>query len=259
MTLRGRVWAAGCCLAIFCSLLAVQAQTATGDLAGRVTDSQGAALVGGEVKAVEIATGHSRNTITNAEGIFSLPLLAPGRYHLTASGPQMTTGVADIELLVGSYRDVNFVLRPASAPTTVQVTGETPAIETTSAEIKSNIDPRQMMNLPLDGRTFASLAILAPGVRPTFGGDSTFLVSINGSTGRNFNLTVDGGENKDHEFSEFLQSYTTEGIQEFVVKTYNFSADTSNSSGAVINIVTRAGTNNFHGGAFFVLRNRNLE
>ena len=114
-----------------------------------------------------------------------------------------------------------------------------------------------MTSLPLFDRTFSSLAILAPGVRPTLGGVGP--VSINGSTGRNFNLTVDGGEDKDNTMGGFLQNYTTEGIQEFAVKTYNFSADTGKSSGAVIEIVTRAGTNQLHGGAFFVLRNRNLE
>lgn len=233
------------------------AQTATGDIAGRVTDKQNGVIPGAQVKAEGVSNADLRSTITNAEGIFSLPLLPPGRYRVSVSAPHMSNGVVEISLLVGAHQEVNFVLQLAVAQTSVLVTGQIPSIETTSSELKSNIDSRQMLNLPLDGRTFASLAILVPGVRPTSpGSDSP--ISINSSTGRNFNLTVDGGENKSHEVSGFLQSYTTEGIQEFVVKTYNFDADANNSQGAVINIVTRAGTNHLRGGAFFVFQNRNL-
>lgn len=233
------------------------AQTATGDIVGVVTDSQGAVIVEASVTAEAKATRYSRATMTNGSGIFSFTLLPPSQYRITASVPKMNSGTAEMELLVGDHLEVNFILRSASISTDVQVAAQPMAIDTTSSEIKYNIDPQQIASLPQYGRTFSSLAILAPGVRPAFATDGP--VSIDGSNGRNFNLTVDGGENKDNTLSTFLQNYTTEGIQEFAVKTYNFGADTGKSDGAVIEIVTKGGTNNLHGGIFFVARNRNLE
>ena len=233
------------------------AQTATGDIVGIVTDSQGAVIVEASVTAEAKATRYSRATMTNGSGIFSFTLLPPSQYRITVSVPKMNSGTAEMELLVGDHLKVNFILRPASISTDVQVSAQPMAIDTTSSEIKYNIDPQQIASLPLYGRTFSSLAILAPGVRPAFATDGP--ISISGSNGRNFNLTVDGGENKDNTLSTFLQNYTTEGIQEFAVKTYNFGADTGKSDGAVIEIVTKGGTNNLHGGIFFVVRNRNLE
>jgi hypothetical protein len=97
------------------------------------------------------------HTPTNAERNFSLPLLQPGQYRVSASAPQMQTGAADVELLVGGRREIAFVLQPTTAQTTIQVTGQVSNIETASSELKSNIDSRQVMNLHLDGRTFASL------------------------------------------------------------------------------------------------------
>ncbi len=244
-------------IAVMAVTIPVPAQTATGDIAGIVTDVQGAVVIGAHVTAEETSIHRVRATITNDRGVFSFPLLPPDTYRITAVTLQMAESGTQLELLVGTHRQLNIVLNPESAFTTLHVTASSPSIETTSSEIQANITPQQMTSLPLFERTFASLAILAPGVRPTIGGVGP--VSINGSTGRNFNLTVDGGEDKDNTMGGFLQNYTTEGIQEFAVKTYNFSADTGKSSGAVIEIVTRAGTNQFHGGAFFILRNRNLE
>ena len=220
--------------------ISLHAQTATGDIAGVVSDSQGAVIIGAQVTAVDISTGRSRVTATNEQGMFAFPLLLPDTYQITARAPLMAANVARVELLLGTHRELSFVLHPESAATTLQVAVESPLIETTSSEVQTNVNPQQMTSLPLFDRTFSSLAILAPGVRPAFGGVGP--VSINGSTGRNFNLMVDGGEDKDNTMGGFLQNYTTEGIQEFAVKTYNFSAQTGKSSGAVIEIVTRSGS-----------------
>jgi hypothetical protein len=240
----------------------IWAQTATGDLAGRVTDTQGAVIVNAKVTATEIATGRVRTTVTNAEGNYALPLLPPGNYEIAAEAPNMAKAVAKLELLLGAHLNVKITLQPAMAKEVVNVTGETPAIEVSNSELKANIDPRQMTEMPLNGRTFASLAVLAPEVRPAASFDATKnrigTLSIGGSTGRNFNLTVDGGDNKDNIVGGFLQNYTTEGIQEFVVDTHKFGADTGKSGGGVLTIATKGGTNQLHAGAFFFLRNRNL-
>lgn len=238
------------------------AQTATGEILGRVVDAQGAIIVGAKVVATEVATGKVRDTITNSEGNYQFPMLPPGQYRVTAEAPLMSKMAVNVELLLGAHRDVKFAMKPGTQTTVVEVSGSALAVETTNSEIKSNIDPRQMTDMPLNGRTFASLAILAPGVRPVGSFDPTKsrigTVAFGGSNGRNFNLTVDGGDNKDNIVGGFLQNYTTEGIQEFVIDTHKFGADTGKSSGAVVTIATKGGSNTLHGGAFFYLRNRNL-
>jgi hypothetical protein len=238
------------------------AQSATGEILGRVTDQQGAVVAGASVTAKDTSTGRARTTTTNDEGGYAFPNLQPGTYEVTAEAPNMGKGVATVQVLLQQKRDVNFSLKPAAEGTVVEVTGEAPLIETSNSEVKTNIDPKQMNELPLRDRNFASLATLSPNIRPVGSFDPTKLrtgnVSINGATGRSMNLSVDGGDNKDNVVGGFLQNFTTEGIQEFVIETHRFGADTGKSAGGVVTIATKGGTNDFHGSAFFFLRNRNL-
>lgn len=247
---------------LFTTATYVSAQTATGEILGRITDVQGAVIIGAKITATEIATGMSRTTTSNAEGNYQFPLLPPGKYSVTAEAPAMVKMETNLEVLLGAHVNVNFAMKPGAQSTTVEVSGSALQVETSNSEIKSNIDPRQMQDMPLNGRTFASLAILAPGVRPVGSFDPTKsrigTVSIAGSTGRNFNLTVDGGDNKDNIVGGFLQNYNTEGIQEFVIDTHKFGADTGKSAGGVVTIATKGGSNVLHGSAFVFERNRNL-
>jgi hypothetical protein len=190
-------------------------------------------------------------------------MLSPGNYEVTAEVAGMAKPSVTVALLVGTHQTVNFSLKPGTATTVVEVSGAAaPPVDTTSSELKSNVDPREMSGLPLNGRTFASLAILVPGVRPVGSYDPTKsrigTVAINGSGGRNFSMTIDGGDNKDNIVGGFTQNFTAEGIQEFVIDTHKFGADTGKSSGGVLTMVTKGGTNNLHGGAFILERNRNL-
>lgn len=243
--------------------LSAWAQTATGEILGRVTDQQGAVVSGANVTVKETATGRTRTTTTNMEGDYAFPLLPPGSYQVTVETPNMSKGVATVQVLLGAKRDVNFNLKAAAAGTTVEVTGEAPLVETTNSELKTNIDTKQIQELPIQDRNFASLASLSPDVRPVASFDPTKLrtgnVSINGSTGRSFNLTVDGGDNKDNVVGGFLQNFSTEGIQEFVVETHRFGADTGKSAGGVLTIATKGGTNTLHGSLFGYLRNKNIQ
>src|SRR5438067_9564843 len=255
-------------VALFVALLLIVAvpsaysQTATGDIIGRVTDQQGAVIPNVTVTARETSTGVVRTTITNGEGDYDFGSLPPGNYDVSTEVANMAKGTSTVQLLLGNRQSINFSLKASTTGTTVEVTGAAPLIETSSSELKANIDSRQMTELPLNGRTFASLAILAPGVRPVGSFDPTKTrigtVSINGSTGRNFNLSVDGGDNKDNVVGGFLQNYTTEGIQEFVIDTHRFGADTGKSAGGAVTIATKGGTNNLHGGAFIYERQKNL-
>src|SRR4051812_3316924 len=249
-------------LVVALSGLSAFAQTATGQITGRVTDQQGAVISGANVTAKETTTGRTRTTTTNTEGDYAFPLLPPGSYEVTVESPNMSRGVANVQVLLNSKPDVNFGLKAASAGTTVEVTGEAPLVETTNSKLKTNVDTKQIEGLPIANRNFASLATLSPNVRPVASFDPTKLrtgnVSINGNTGRGMNLTVDGGENKDNVVGGFLHNYTTEGIQEFVVEAHRFGADTGKSAGGAVTIVTKGGTNSLHGSFFGFLRNKHI-
>src|SRR4051812_17979450 len=242
--------------------LSAFAQTATGEILGRVTDQQGAVVSGANVTVKETTTGRTRTTTTNNDGDYAFPLLPAGSYEVTVDTPNMSKGVANVQVLLGSRKDVNFALKAAAAGTTVEVTGDAPLVETSNSELKTNIDTKQIETLPIQDRNFASLATLSPNVRPVASFDPTKLrtgnVSVNGNSGRGMNLTVDGGENKDNVVGGFLQNYTTEGIQEFVVDAHRFGADTGKSAGGVLTIATKGGTNSLHGSFFGFLRNKHI-
>jgi len=260
-----KLWVSLVVLGLFISLAGANAyaQAASGEILGRVTDQQGAVVAGATVTAKDTTTGRTRTTTTNTEGNYAFPLLQPGTYEVTAEAPNMGKGVATVQVLLQQRKDANFSLKPAAEGTVVEVTGEAPLIETSNSEVKTNIDPKQMNELPLRDRNFASLATLSPNIRPVGSFDPTKLrtgnVSINGATGRSMNLSVDGGDNKDNVVGGFLQNFTTEGIQEFVIETHRFGADTGKSAGGVVTIATKGGTNDFHGSAFFFLRNKNIQ
>ena len=146
---------------------------------------------------------------------------------------------------------------------TVTVTGESAAlVETTKTDVSGVIDQRRLENLPVNGRSFASLAILIPGATlqpsfdPTKARVGTF--SVGGSTGRNLNVTIDGGDNKDNAVGGILQNFSMEGIQEFALSTQRFSAANGRSGGALLSVVSKSGTNDFHGSVFGFFRDDSL-
>jgi len=154
-------------------------------------------------------------------------------------------------------------LKPAGAVAQVTVTTENLAlVETTKTEVSGVIDQRQMENLPVNGRSFAALASLIPGVTlapsfdPTKARVGTF--SVGGSSGRNVNITVDGADNKDNAVGGILQNFSMEGIQEFALSTQRFSAANGRSGGALLSVVSKSGTNEIHGSAFGFFRNEKL-
>ena len=158
---------------------------------------------------------------------------------------------------------VNPDLKVGGIGETVTVTGESTAlVETTKTEVGGVIDQRRLENLPVNGRSFASLAILIPGATlqpsfdPTKARVGTF--SVGGSTGRNLNITIDGGDNKDNAVGGILQNFSMEGIQEFALSTQRFSAANGRSGGALLSVVSKSGTNDFHGSVFGFFRDDTL-
>src|SRR4029078_12458934 len=142
------------------------------------------------------------------------------------------------------------------------ITTETELVSKDKTDVGLNITPQEVTNLPLNGRDFANLAILAPGAKPVDSYDPTknrlALFGINGSSGRNVNVTVNGIDNKDNTVGGPVMQFPLEAIQEFVISTARFSAVNGRSEGAAINVVTKSGGTDYHGSVFYFLRDRKL-
>lgn len=239
----------------------VFAQTSnTGTVTGVVQDEKGAVVPGASVKLVNLGTNAERNVATSSDGIYEITQLVPGNYRLEIQATGFSKYVQEpVVVNVLQRTTANADLKVGGIGETVTVTGESaPLVETTKTDVSGVIDQRRLENLPVNGRSFASLAILIPGATlqpsfdPTKARVGTF--SVGGSTGRNLNVTIDGGDNKDNAVGGILQNFSMEGIQEFALSTQRFSAANGRSGGALLSVVSKSGTNDFHGSAFGFFR-----
>lgn len=239
------------------------AQTTTASVTGRVADGQGNVVPGATVTVTDRGTGQARSTQTNSDGEFTVTALSPGRYNVTVEAQSFSKAlVEDIELNVGARQTLNVELKPGNVSETVTVTTEQPLVETTRSDIDRAITPVEIENLPLLNRTFAGLSVIAPEARPVGNFDPTKTrvgnIAFSGGDGRQVNVNVDGGDNKDNVVGSLLQNFSYESIQEFQVLQHKWTADQGRSVGGVVNVVTKSGTNSLRGSAFFNFRNEKL-
>ncbi|HEX3281606.1 MAG TPA: TonB-dependent receptor [Pyrinomonadaceae bacterium] len=239
------------------------AQQTRGDISGKVVDEQGRVVAGATVTATNKATGAPRSATTDDSGEYTLTNLEPGRYDITVEAANFSKALArDFELNVGANVSQNFELKPGALTATVEVTSAGTPIETTTSELGRNITPAEVQNLPLLNRTFANLSIIAPEARPvgTFDPTKTHVgtVSFSGGDGRQVDVNVDGGDNKDNVVGSMLQNFAYESIQEFQVLQHRWTAESGRSVGGVVNVISKSGSNDLHGSAFFNFRNQSL-
>jgi hypothetical protein len=239
------------------------AQVNTADITGRVTDEQGHVVPGATVTATSTNTGAKRSVTTDDAGDYTITQLPPGKYNLSVEAKNFSRVLAQgLELNVGAKVTQNFELKPGEVTATVQVTAEGVAVDTTTSEIGQSITPAQFQNLPLLNRTFANLALITPEARPVGNFDPTKThvgnVAFSGGDGRQVDVNVDGGDNKDNVVGSLLQNFAYEGIQEFQVLEHRWTAESGRSVGGVVNVVSKSGTNDLHGSAFFNFRNQSL-
>ena len=242
-----------------------QAQvTASGALSGLVVDKNGGVIKGATVTATNKATGQTRTATSDDDGRFKIDLLPAGRYDVktSASGFGDATS-ANVEVLVGQTNGLNFTMNPSGVTGTVTiVSAETELVNKEKTDISLNVTPRDVQDLPLNGRDLANLAYLAPGAKPVDSYDPTknrlAIFGINGSSGRNVNVTVNGIDNKDNTVGGPVMQFPLEAIQEFVISTQRFSAVNGRSEGAAVNVVTKSGSKDFHGSVFFQVRDKKL-
>jgi len=247
----------------------------TGGLTGVVTDNTGAVLPGATVTVTSQATNQARTATTGPDGFFSVPLLPPGIYNLTATMQGFSTLHRDgVRVSVAETARVNLQLSMGQLEESVTVTGEAPLVETTNATMGIVIDEKKVVDLPLNGRNFTQLGTLIPGVvapPASLGGQagdaqagangfgpSTAGFSVNGMRNQSNNFLLDGSTNNDTFNTGFVLRPPPDAIQEFKILTHSYSAEYGRNAGSVVNVVTKSGTNEWHGAAWEFNRNDGL-
>src|SRR5437763_3577209 len=252
-----------CVAAISVSALA-QSQANSGNIEGRVIDPNGAAVAGAAVTATNQQTGLEKSATSSDDGLFRIILLPPGTYTVkTSAGGFAQSAIKDVTVTVGSHTPLEVKLSVGGATATVTISEPVPLVETTRTSVSTTINQQSIDNLPINGRNFQDFATLSPGVvRDPRGGD----LSVGGQRGTFNSLQVDGVDNNNTFFGQAFgrggvrppYQFSEESVQEFQVNQNGFSAEFGRAGGAVINVVTKSGTNEFHGGAFEYFRDEAL-
>ncbi len=239
------------------------AQEVTSTVVGTITDSSGAVVPNAKITLTDPAKGASREGVTGTAGDYNIPFVSPGTYDMKVEAKGFATvEQKGISLFLGKTVTVNQTLKPGGANEVVEVTSAPPMIETQVSNVVGSVSPTEVSNLPILDRNFSGLETLIPGVRQAEGFDPTKTrvgnISVNGGDGRQVDTAVDGGDNKDLVVGGLVQNFTMEGIQEFNVQTNRYTAEAGHSVAAVVNVVTKSGTNSLHGSAYSLFQNSGL-
>jgi len=241
-------------------------QFASAGIFGDVVDPQGAVMPGAKVTLTDVDRNQDRTMSTNAAGEFSFPSIPVGRYRLRVENAGFRTfEQTDIVVQVNDNRKVDVVLQVGDISTKVEVAAAGAAVETANATLKSVVEGKQILELPLNGRNVASLTSLTAGVIQTGSsqGDSkdaagSITYSVNGSRQNTLKFTLDGGDNEDNLQNVNMPFPFPDAVAEFSVETSNAGAEIGKSSAGAVNVVTKSGTNAFHGNGFWFIRNTDL-
>src|SRR5216684_1451316 len=236
-----------------------------GTIQGTVVDQTGAVVPGAEITATRTATGATFKTTSTNDGFFEFPILPVGTYDLQARRSGFTALMdKGVELHVGAKLNLKLELKLSGKEEIVVVEGEAPLVETTRTQVSSSVNDLTVSNTPANGRNFIDFVLLTPGVnRDVRGGDLSFA----GQRGTLNSLTVDGTDNNNSFFGQTLgrtgsgrapYQFSQDAVQEFQVNSNAYSAEYGSAGGAVINVVTKSGTNQFHGTGFEFFRDRGL-
>lgn len=232
-----------------------RAQATTGEITGRILDQSQNVVPGVTVTARNEGTGLTRTVTSTNTGEFLLSQLPPGRYTVTAELQGFRTAAVErIEVNVGSRLTLPVTLEVGDMTETITVSSQATMIETTRSDISGVVTPVEIQNLPVLNRTFASLATVMPEARPVGNFDPTKTrignFAMSGGDGRQLNVNVDGGDNKDNVVGSLIQNFAYESIQEFQVLQHRWTAESGRSVGGVVNVISKSGSNEFRGSAF---------
>jgi hypothetical protein len=246
----------------FCPLSPAQG---LGSIVGTVTDPSSAAVASAKITCTQADTGVTREATSNSEGYYVIPSLAPAKYLVTVRMSGFSDERDEVTLLADQTLTINLKLRLGGTTETVTVTGAELQVDTATSTLKQVIEQKRLVELPLNGRNAAQLTLLVPGALNSPGGGAdqgttkTFpgavTISANGARQNMVSYQLDGGNYVD-EYTNVNQPFPfPDALQEFSVQTSNYSAEYGQNAGAVVNVITKSGTNNFHGDVFEFLRN----
>jgi hypothetical protein len=254
----------GLALTFLCAVAAL-AQATSGSIRGEITDPTGAVLPRAIVTVKHLETSAERRVTANGEGVYVADNLQPGDYEIRVEVQGFQKQLRRATVLTGGSVEVGFSMTIGSSNETVVITSEAAQLNTSDYKVDGVITRERIENLPLNGRSFLSLASLEPGVdvqfsaNPGAGGvNNYFRVSIAGSTSTLTRISVDGANVNDRITGGTAQNFSQETVQEFQISTFNFDLSVGNTSSGAVNIVSRTGTNQFHGSGFFFFRDHNI-
>ncbi|MCS6883961.1 MAG: carboxypeptidase regulatory-like domain-containing protein [Acidobacteriota bacterium] len=237
----------------------------TGTITGMVIDSSGAALAGAAVTVRNIGTNLTRNLSTGEDGSFQVVYLPVGEYEITAKAEGFNQGMERVVLQVNQVVRVVFQLSVADLGEVIEIAGQESLVTVDNSTISTVIDNRKVVDLPLNGRNFLQLGTLVPGVAGAPGGGSAEGAteagpfSVCGQRDRAINYYIDGADNNQVINNNAAATASVDAIQEFTILTSSYSAEYGRNSGAVINVVTKSGTNDLRGTLFHFLRHDALD
>ena len=251
------------CFAVIACGCTLRGQAVTGTIFGNVLDASGASVAGAGVRVVNTQTAEERSASTDSLGGYVFSLLSVGQYRLEAEAQGFKKTLREgITLGVNQNARVDLKLELGSLTQEVRVTGDAPLVDTRDAQLGGTVDHERIVDLPLNGRNVYSLVSILPGVSRantlTTADNNGNFISVNGSRLRQTNFLLDGGSNNSFFRNGGNQAPNPDAVQEFRLLTSNFDSEYGRLSGAVVNVVTRAGTNALHGSLFEFLRNDRL-
>lgn len=241
------------------------AQIITGSIVGTVTDQTGAVLPGVTISVKNLGTNQIRTALTNEAGNYSIPLLPVASYEVTAEFSGFTTQVkTGLELQVEQRLNVHFTLAVGEISERLVVTETSPLVQTDSATVGNVVDSRKLMELPLNGRLFSQVALLVPTATTLPAGSlmarpERDAFTVAGLTNTANNYMIDGIDNNDISINIAAAKPSMDTIREYKIQSGTYSAEFGRGGGAQINVITKSGTNEFHGSIYHFLRNSALD
>src|SRR5712691_3175799 len=263
-----------CTSLVLAAMYSLRAQTVSGTILGLIQDQQGAVVAKTEVTARNLETGAVRKTNTDDNGTYRIFSVPAGPYEVSASAAGFKTEVrTGIAVTVGSAVSVNFSLTVGAISEQVQVTGEAPQVDASSSTLGGFVNSTTIRELPLNGRDWLQLALLQPGVNANAAQNSNDLSRA--QRGNGMALYISGGRHTDNAFridgisvndyanggpgSSLRVNMGVDAIREFSVLTNNYSAEYGRGAGGIVNAITKSGTNQIHGSAYYFHRNSALD
>jgi hypothetical protein len=261
---------------VFCLFVSVpvHAQVTGATLSGTVTDASGAVIAGAQVSIKNTATGITKDSTTDSAGFYTVPNLQAGPYEVKATAKGFSTAASSVTLAVGAQQTLNMPMKVGETSQTVEVTEAAPQIDLTSSTLTGQVESQTVVDLPLNGRDWTSLAALHPGVAP-IEEQMSYSTSARGNRGFGAELTISGQRTTTNNYrldGISVNDYANSGpgnvlgsalgvdaIQEFSVLTGGFPAEYGKAAGGIVNAITKSGSNSFHGDAYEFLRNSGMD